>query len=150
MIRFFRKFFTLKNRKYTQIELDDYTPRDYSCVAIRYSADSACEAIQQLEPHLDLSRKPPSFFQTKQRFLWSEAPLLPLPNCTLIRCRCRFVHYKDRRKHDRRYQFEPRATSSPLTDFDPGYVGPERRTGGDRRNAANPKNVPPSPQSKLP
>ncbi len=37
-----------------------------------------------------------------QRFLSDEAPLLPLASCDVARCRCTFVHHKDRRRSDRR------------------------------------------------
>ena len=35
-----------------------------------------------------------------KRFLSGVAPRLPLPECTVLECQCRFAHYADRRKHD--------------------------------------------------
>jgi len=36
------------------------------------------------------------------RFLSAEAPLLPLISCDASRCNCKFAHYADRRRGDRR------------------------------------------------
>lgn len=113
------------------LELKHYISYDYYCVAIRYPADCACEAIQKFETKLYLSTKPPVFLETKRRFLWSEAPLLPLPNCTSEHCRCRYAHYQDRRGRDRRHRYD-----DPRTAFDPGFVGRDRREGPDRRSSA--------------
>lgn len=59
-----------------------------------------------------------------QRFLSTEAPMLPLDGCTQAVCRCRYVHHSDRRaKRDRRVQFpNPHALRNG-----------ERRAGGGRR-----------------
>jgi len=37
-----------------------------------------------------------------KRFLSSEAPRLPLPECDAPRCECRYRHYEDRRNGPRR------------------------------------------------
>jgi hypothetical protein len=59
-----------------------------------------------------------------QRFLSTEAPMLPLVGCTQTSCQCRYVHHDDRRlKRDRRVQFpNPHALRNG-----------DRRTGGGRR-----------------
>lgn len=59
-----------------------------------------------------------------QRFLSSDAPLLPLEGCSQSTCHCRYVHHDDRRAaRDRRVQFpNPHALR-----------GGERRSGGGRR-----------------
>ena len=114
--------------KYIKLE-GNYLYYRYCCVAIRYPVDFACAAIQKFEIKLSLSNKPPSFLETKQRFLPNEAPSLPLPDCASGYCRCRFIHYQDRRGRDRRYPFDSQAA------FDPGFVGRERRKGIDRRNS---------------
>lgn len=101
---------------------------DYCSVAIRFPAEGTCEAMQKFETKPYLSIIPPAFLETKQRFLWNEAPQLPLPGCTLERCRCRYVHYRDRREQDRRHRYD-----DPQAPFDPGYVGLDRRAKSDRR-----------------
>ena len=41
-----------------------------------------------------------------RRFLSSAAPRIPLPDCDVGECQCKFVHHKDRRaRHDRRSPF---------------------------------------------
>ena len=41
-----------------------------------------------------------------RRFLSAAAPKLPLPECDVLECRCRFTHHKDRRSgKDRRSPF---------------------------------------------
>lgn len=61
------------------------------------------------------------------RFLSREAPLLPLPACTMPdRCRCRFRKYNDRRQEDRRL-----FGSEPDTRW---YAGEERRRHPGRRS----------------
>ena len=45
---------------------------------------------------------------TGRRFLSAAAPKLPLPDCDVLECNCRFVHHKDRRSgKDRRSPFSP-------------------------------------------
>jgi hypothetical protein len=58
----------------------------FHAVTVRFRKD-ACDAVRQLEA---------------KRFLAKEAPRLPLPNCTVKNCGCRFVHYDDRRGEERR------------------------------------------------
>jgi len=64
------------------------------------------------------------------RILASEAPRLPLPNCTMPeKCRCKFQKYSDRREDDQgrrlRYGLERSAW----------YAGGQRRKSRGRRNA---------------
>lgn len=41
-----------------------------------------------------------------KRFLSGAAPKIPLPECDVLECKCRFVHHKDRRdSEDRRSPF---------------------------------------------
>jgi hypothetical protein len=61
----------------------------YHAVAI-VAGRSGCGAVQSL---------------AGQRFLSRKAPSLPLPGCDAIECRCRYLHYDDRRSGvDRRAQ----------------------------------------------
>ena len=63
----------------------------YHAVSIKFG-DNACRAAK------DLAGK---------RFLSGAAPRLPLPDCNVLECKCRFVHHSDRRSGaDRRSQFQ--------------------------------------------
>jgi len=63
---------------------------EYHSVSIKFGND-ACNAAKELR---------------SKRFLSSAAPHLPLPECNLLQCKCRFIHYKDRRTDvDRRNPF---------------------------------------------
>ncbi len=65
-----------------------------------------------------------------QRFLASEAPSLPLPDCDAAECECHFTHHNDRRSgKDRRSPF----TSGGLAAATGTFAG-ERRRGEDRRD----------------
>lgn len=83
----------------------------YHCVAIRHR-DGACAAVQRL---------------SGQRFLSKEAPAVPLPVCDAATCRCRYVHFEDRRQNDER------RNPHPVLLHVGGYNGPERRFGEERR-----------------
>lgn len=50
-------------------------------------AQGACKAAYEMEG---------------RRFLSSAAPRLPLPDCNVLECKCRFAHHQDRRKGDDR------------------------------------------------
>jgi hypothetical protein len=63
-----------------------------------------------------------------ERFLASEAPQLPLPGCDAADCRCRFIHFEDRRASDERRN-PYRGTMGVTT----GNLQQEQRTGKDRR-----------------
>ena len=63
-----------------------------------------------------------------ERFLASDAPMFPLPDCDSPKCQCRFVHYKDRRARDDRRN--PYQGSMGLGT---GKQKAEQRAGRDRR-----------------
>lgn len=64
----------------------------YHAVSIKFSSN-ACSAARDLDG---------------RRFLSSAAPKLPLADCDVLECKCRFVHHKDRRAgKDRRSPFAP-------------------------------------------
>lgn len=66
---------------------------------------------------------------TGRRFLSAAAPRLPLPNCDVLECNCRFVHHKDRRSgKDRRSPFSPAGYGSGT-----GRYESEQREGKERR-----------------
>jgi len=65
-----------------------------------------------------------------QRFLATQAPSLPLPDCDADTCECHFVHHNDRRTgKDRRSPF----TSGGIAAATGTFAG-ERRKGDDRRD----------------
>ncbi|MDJ0750280.1 MAG: hypothetical protein QNJ11_12400 [Woeseiaceae bacterium] len=67
---------------------------------------------------------------TGRRFLASAAPSLPLPDCDVLECRCRFAHHDDRRSgSDRRSPFGARGYSPSGS----GSYEKDRRTGAGRR-----------------
>ena len=61
----------------------------YHGVGIRYTG-RACEAAWRIRG---------------KRFLSVEVPMLPLADCTMTSCHCRYIHYDDRRDDDRRKPF---------------------------------------------
>ena len=65
-----------------------------------------------------------------QRFLTSEAPTLPLAECTAEKCNCRYVHHADRRRGTR-----DRRTLSGLLEESPVFSmgGHDRRITTGRR-----------------
>lgn len=88
------------------------------------------------EPVVEAPRKAPSRFHAvaivpgpqacaearalvDQRFLSREAPSLPLKNCGTTECKCRYAHYDDRRKGNRR--------AYDLAVSIDGYEGNEQR-----------------------
>jgi len=63
---------------------------EFHAVSIKFGSD-ACSAAKEL---------------LGKRFLSNAAPRLPLPECNLLQCKCRFKHFKDRRTDvDRRNPF---------------------------------------------
>jgi hypothetical protein len=68
----------------------------YHCVAIHHQ-DGACAAVKRL---------------SGQRFLSKEAPPIPLPACDAASCRCRYLHFEDRRRNGERRNPQP----YPLAD----------------------------------
>jgi hypothetical protein len=88
---------------------------EYHAVSIKFS-NNACEPAQQLEG---------------RRFLSSAAPRLPLPECDVLECNCRFVHHKDRRiGKDRRSPFGPSGLGGGTGNF-----VQEQREGRERRSS---------------
>ncbi|MDJ0814378.1 MAG: hypothetical protein QNJ23_11690 [Woeseiaceae bacterium] len=86
---------------------------EFHAVSIRFESN-ACKAARELEG---------------RRFLSSAAPRLPLPECNVLECNCRFVHHKDRRSgRDRRSPFGPGGIGGST-----GKYEQEQRTGSDRR-----------------
>ncbi len=61
------------------------------------------------------------------RYLSSEAPALPLPECSQDECRCRYRHHEDRRSGDRRTSLD--VTYHQISES----IGTERRNQRDRR-----------------
>ena len=97
----------------------------FGAVSIEFSGET-CPAVRKLEG---------------QKFLEMEAPITPLSECTFSKCRCRYVHYNDRRgpeerrdplererrpleaqsSGDRRSKHERRGVDSTITPKDYGY-----------------------------
>jgi hypothetical protein len=65
-----------------------------------------------------------------RRFLATAAPKLPLPECDILECSCRFTHHEDRRtRKDRRSPFGPGGSGGSTGSF-----SAEQRAGSDRRH----------------
>ena len=85
----------------------------YHAVSIKFSG-KACEPAKALDG---------------RRFLSSAAPKLPLPQCDVLECNCKFVHHKDRRTgKDRRSPFGPSGFGTGTGSYEA-----EQREGKDRR-----------------
>ncbi len=85
---------------------------EFHAVAIKFS-NNACEAAKSM---------------SGKRFLSNAAPHLPLKECNVMKCDCRFVHYKDRRNdNDRRNPFRGSMGVSS------GEYETEKREAEDRR-----------------
>ena len=85
----------------------------FHAVSIQFSS-SACKAAREM---------------AGRRFLGTAAPKLPLADCDVLECNCRFVHHKDRRAgKDRRSPFGPSGHGGT------GSFEKEMRKGGDRRS----------------
>ena len=85
----------------------------FHAVSIKYSG-KACK------PAMELSGR---------RFLATAAPKLPLPECDILECNCRFAHHDDRRSQkDRRSPFGPGGAAGTTGSF-----SQEQRSGTDRR-----------------
>lgn len=86
---------------------------EFHAVSIQFSA-SACYAAKAL---------------SGQRFLASEAPVIPLPECDAASCDCHFAHHPDRRaRKDRRSPF-----ATAISTDGTGRFQTERRDRTDRR-----------------
>ena len=87
----------------------------FHAVSIKYSGN-ACKAASEL---------------AGRRFLATAAPKLPLADCDLLECNCRFIHHKDRRLgKDRRSPFAPSGFGGGTGDYER-----ELRSGKDRRSS---------------
>jgi len=79
---------------------------------------SACDAAKAMEG---------------ERYLSAEAPNIPLPECDAATCKCRYVHYKDRRgRDDRRNPWAPGFGGSSTGSYEQ-----EQRKSGERRNESS-------------
>ena len=88
---------------------------EFHAVSIRFESN-ACKAARQMEG---------------RRFLSTAAPRLPLPDCDVLECNCRFIHHKDRRTgRDRRSPFGAGGAGGVT-----GKHEQEQRQGGDRRKS---------------
>ena len=89
------------------------TSGKYHAVGIKFPS-YACDAAKAL---------------AGKRFLSTEAPPIPLPECDGRECECTFLHFKDRRTgKDRRSPFTPAGFGTGT-----GKYETERRVGKDRR-----------------
>jgi len=87
----------------------------FHAVSIKFSS-SACKAAREL---------------AGRRFLGTAAPKLPLAECDVLECNCRFVHHKDRRAgKDRRSPFGPSGHGGGTGSYEK-----EMRKGKDRRSS---------------
>jgi hypothetical protein len=85
----------------------------FHAVSIKTSGP-ACKAAQEM---------------SGRRFLATAAPRLPLPECDVLECNCRFSHHDDRRLNkDRRSPFTPGGIAGST-----GSYSSEQRDGSDRR-----------------
>ena len=85
----------------------------FHAVSIRFEKD-ACAAAKAM---------------AGRRFLATAPPKIPLPDCDVLHCKCRFTHHDDRRSgKDRRSPFAPGNTIAGT-----GAYNVEKRAGGDRR-----------------
>jgi len=91
------------------------TNTQFHAVSIK-TAGHACKAAQEM---------------SGRRFLATAAPKLPLPECDVLECNCRFAHHDDRRNHkDRRSPFGPGGVAGST-----GAYSSEQRSGSDRRKS---------------
>jgi hypothetical protein len=90
---------------------------EFHAVSIKFHS-SACSAAKELEG---------------KRFLSSAAPRIPLPDCDVLECKCRFIHHKDRRQNEDR-----RNPYSAGFGGETGRHPVEQRKQGDRRKDPDP------------
>jgi len=86
----------------------------YHAVSIHF-APNACEAAKAI---------------AGKRYLSAAAPKLPLPDCDVLECKCRFIHHSDRRKGSDRRGEVPRGFGGDAT----GEHREERRKRPERRH----------------
>jgi hypothetical protein len=102
-----------KKTEPTETAVEDTARSAYHAVSIKYDRN-ACEAAQKM---------------SGRRFLSSAAPRLPLPECDVLECNCRFAHHTDRRSSkDRRSPFAAAGFGGGT-----GTYEKERRERSDRR-----------------
>ena len=90
---------------------------EFHAVSLKFTS-GACSAANSLEG---------------KRFLSSAAPRLPLPDCDVLDCKCRFLHYKDRRDgDDRRDPYAHSITGGT------GSLQKDRRKRRERREDSDP------------
>jgi len=92
----------------------DQSDTQFHAVSLSY-ASGACAAAKIMEG---------------RRFLSGTAPRIPLPDCDVLECKCRFVHHKDRRKGDDRRNPYLRTFGGTNT----GSFREEQRKSRDRRD----------------
>jgi len=85
---------------------------DFRAVTVTFDQDEACPAVREF---------------AQRRFLCSEAPALPLPDCTEATCICRFERHADRRQGSRR--------AAETGVFEPLFDGVENRVRSGGRRA---------------
>jgi hypothetical protein len=101
----------------TETAVEDSGKSAFHAVSIKFDKN-ACEAAQKM---------------SGRRFLSSAAPRLPLPECDVLECNCRFAHHKDRRaSKDRRSPFAAAGFGGGTGSFEK-----ERREKSDRRKNAD-------------
>ncbi len=89
---------------------------EFHAVSIRFLS-SACSAAKSLDG---------------KRFLSSAAPRIPLAECDVLECKCRFVHYSDRREgDDRRNPYRAGIAGETGKHPQEKRRGPERREDPD-------------------
>jgi len=93
---------------------NDESNTQFHAVSLTY-ASNACAAARNMEG---------------RRFLSGTAPRIPLPDCDVLECKCRFAHHQDRRKgEDRRNPYVQNFGAG-----DSGHFREEQRKYSDRRD----------------
>jgi hypothetical protein len=95
-------------------EISSQTDPAFHAVSLKFPAN-ACNAAKAMDD---------------RRFLSTAAPRIPLPECDATECRCRFVHYKDRRSGDDRRD----AYAQGFGAGSSGTYEKEQRKSSDRRD----------------
>jgi hypothetical protein len=85
----------------------------YHCVTVRCRPDG-CDAAKRI---------------SGKRYLSKDAPLIPLRTCSAKVCHCKYEHFEDRRREDRRTPY------GHTVAHPPAHVAMERRRGVDRRKS---------------
>ena len=112
MLRSKRDTPTRKKKVETQVQ----PKKLYSSAAIMHG-DCACSAVKKMGKH---------------RFLASEVPIIPVPDCTAKSCTCKYARYNDRRNMDTR-----RDPFNLESDLYATAGKPERRSLKARRDIDN-------------